>query len=194
MLLFDLGGVVVELAGLPVWTKWSGHDEEESWTRWLHSPAVRRFESGRSSAARFAAEVVAEFDLPVSAEEFLAEFERWPTGPFPGALDLLAELEDRFRLACLTNTNALHWPRFLHDMGLDRAFHHHFASHELGVLKPDPEIFALVLGQLGCAPERVLFMDDNPLNVAAGRGAGLHSEQVRGLAEARALLRTRDCL
>ena len=70
MLLFDLGGVIVELAGLPVWTRWSGHDEQESWSRWLHSPAVRRFESGRSGTREFAAEVVAECDLPVSAEEF----------------------------------------------------------------------------------------------------------------------------
>ena len=194
VLLFDLGGVIVELAGLPVWTRWTGHDEAESWTRWLRSPAVRRFESGRASATEFAEDVVREFELPVAPEVFLAEFERWPTGPYPGALELLAGLAPRFRLACLTNTNSLHWPRFLADMGLRDAFDQHFASHELGAMKPDREIFELVLEALGCRPERVLFLDDNAVNVDGARDAGLEACQVRGIEGARQALRERNLL
>ncbi len=194
VLLFDLGGVIVELAGLPVWTRWTGHDEETSWKRWLLSDAVRRFESGRATVEEFGREVVREFDLPVPAETFLAEFERWPTGPFPGALELLASLAPHFRLACFSNTNALHWPRFVAEMGLGDAFHEHFASHELGALKPDREAFERVLDALDCAPKRVLFLDDHPLNVEGARGAGLHAVQVRGLSETRRALRARRCL
>ncbi len=194
VLLFDLGGVIVEVAGLPVWTRWTGHDEETSWQRWLLSDAVRRFESGRATVEEFGREVVREFDLPVAAETFLAEFERWPTGPFPGALELLATLAPHFHLACFSNTNVLHWPRFVADMGLGDAFHQHFASHELGALKPDREAFERVLLALDCAPERVLFLDDNSLNVEGARSAGLHAVQVHGVPGAEQALRARHCL
>lgn len=190
VLLFDLGGVIVQLTSVPVFRRWTGNrlSDDEIWERWLRSPAVRRFESGRASAAHFGAELVREFELPVSAAEFLREFERWPEAPYPGALELLAELRDAFRLACLSNCNELHWPRFLDEMRLADAFDHHFASHELGALKPDVEVFERVASELGCVPERILFLDDNALNIEGARAAGLHAHRVLGTSGARALL------
>lgn len=192
VLLFDLGGVIVELAGLPHWTSWTGdaQSEEQIWERWLRSPTVRSFESGRSTPEDFAASIVSEFQLPVSAAEFLEIFAAWPVGTLEGALELLMELRGRpQRVACFSNTNALHWPRYLDDMELRHHFDEHFASHELGVLKPDIEAFREVARRLDCAPERILFLDDNRLNVDGARSAGLRAERVRGAAEARACLR-----
>ena len=62
VVLFDLGGVLIELAGVPIWQSWTGADNEaEVWERWLRSTAVRRFESGRAGADEFAREIIAEF-------------------------------------------------------------------------------------------------------------------------------------
>ena len=145
VLLLDIGGVLVELSGLPQWRAWTGLEDDEGWHRWLHSPAVRAFESGRSSADEFGVQMVDEFDLPVSAEEFVEAFAAWPTGLLEGASDLLRELRDQpFRLACFSNTNELHWPRFIDDFGLRASLDVHFASHELGLLKPDAESFTEV--------------------------------------------------
>jgi putative hydrolase of the HAD superfamily len=149
---------------------------------------VRRFESGQCGAAEFGHSVVSEFELSVTPEVFLEHFERWPTGPYPGALELLALLRPHFRVACLSNCNELHWPRFLDEMELGTAFDHHFASHELGALKPDREVFERVTQELGCSAERVLFLDDNEINVAGARDAGLHAHRVQGLDDARRLL------
>ena len=192
VLLFDLGGVIVELVGLPAFRGWMAQrmSDDEIWERWILSPTVRSFESGNSDAEAFAAGVIAEFELRVDAQTFLAEFERWAHGPFPGALELLDQLRDRFRLACFSNTNPVHWPRFVGEMGLGDAFHAHFASHELGVLKPDREAYERVVRDLGCAPERVLFLDDNSINVEGARGAGLDAHRVQGPEGARALLRS----
>src|SRR4029453_12402902 len=48
VILFDLGGVLIELAGVEKMIEWSPGIEtvEELWRRWLHSDAVRRFETG----------------------------------------------------------------------------------------------------------------------------------------------------
>ena len=55
-IVFDIGGVLVELSGVAQMLEWCGGTlgEEELWRRWLSSPGVRRFESGQSNAAEFA--------------------------------------------------------------------------------------------------------------------------------------------
>lgn len=192
VLLFDLGGVVIELGGLPIWQEWTRElDERAVWERWLRSPAVRRFESGRTRPREFADEICAEFGLGIGPEEFLAHFAKWPKAPFPGVLELLAALRRRFRLGCLSNCNEIHWPRFLVEMGLAAAFDHTFSSHQLGVLKPDRDVFERVVQQLGCRPARILFLDDNALNVEGARRAGLDAEVVCGPEGIRTALATR---
>ena len=180
---------MIELAGVPIWQSWTGmEDEAEVWARWLRSDAVRRFESGRADADAFAREIVAEFGLSIEPAEFLREFRGWPRGVFPAARELVDGLRGRVEVGCLSNSNALHWPRFLGEMGLEDAFDHHFSSHELGALKPDREIFDVVARRLGRAPGKILFLDDNQLNVDGAREAGFHAELAKGPDGARAAL------
>jgi len=63
-------------------------------------------------------------------------------------------------------------------------------SADVGLMKPQAEIYTLVLNQLGCAPEQAVFIDDVTLNVEAARAAGLkgirfqsHSQVIRELKE-----------
>ena len=48
-------------------------------------------------------------------------------------------------------------------------------SHECGMAKPDPRIFALTCERLGVRPEETVFVDDYAPNVEAARAAGLHA-------------------
>ena len=137
---------LVELGGIGEFRAWAGetlHDEE-IWRRWLSSPSVRAFESGQVEAAQFAAAVVDEMQLSVSPSQFLAAFTRWPKGLYPGVESLLMSLRSRYTLASLSNTNALHWPRFEAEMGLLPLFTHHFPSHLTGRLKPDVTAFEAI--------------------------------------------------
>jgi FMN phosphatase YigB (HAD superfamily) len=57
-ILFDLGGVLIELAGVEQMLEWSpGIDTiDELWRRWLRSPAVRCYETGAATGEEFAAD------------------------------------------------------------------------------------------------------------------------------------------
>jgi putative hydrolase of the HAD superfamily len=132
--------------------------------------------------------MLAEFGLPIEAAQFLEEFTVWPKGVFAGSFELLEQLSASHRLACLSNTNALHWPRVCDEMGLARYFEFSFASHLVGMLKPDLAIFQHVIEQLGVPAERILFLDDNQLNVASAQSAGMVARRVAGLDEVRAAL------
>ena len=179
-ILFDLGGVMIELAGVERMLEWSPTlgTTDELWRRWLSSPAVRDYETGRTDRVTFADAIVGEFGLPVDAETFLGEFAWWPRSLHPDAGALLAALAPRYRLASLSNTNELHWHRFARDWDLPAMFHHNFPSFMVGKLKPDAEYFEHVLDALGIAAARALFVDDNRINVEAARAVGLHARQV----------------
>jgi glucose-1-phosphatase len=179
-ILFDLGGVMIELAGVERMLEWSPSlgTTDELWRRWLGSPAVRAYETGRTGRDAFADAIIAEFGLPVDAETFLGEFAWWPRSLHPDAGALLASLASRYRLASLSNTNELHWHRFARDWDLPALFHHNFPSFMVGKLKPDAEYFEHVLDALGIAADRALFVDDNRINVEAARAVGLHARQV----------------
>ncbi len=66
-------------------------------------------------------------------------------------------------------------------------------SH-LGTLKPDPRIYLLMSGKLGVEPADVVFLDDQPVNLAGATAVGMTAVAVdvtdpdAAFAEARSLL------
>ncbi len=146
IILFDLGGVLVELAGVPTMIEWTGNrlNKRELWEAWLNSPSVRSFEKGHSSVEQFAEGLIEEMSLPIEMNEFIDIFTQWPRGMFPGVSDLVNRLKKLKTIACLSNSNELHWPRLMNDMGIEKMFKYHFASHKIGKLKPDRESFEIV--------------------------------------------------
>ncbi len=165
-------------------------DEAEVWGRWLSCPWVRDFERGRCDPPTFAAGVVADWGLTVEPEEFLASFAKWPIGLYDGALQTVTELrETGVAVGCLSKTNQVHFDEQT-SWGLFHLFDYPSFSHQLGMLKPDREVFEHVLDTLGRRkePASVLFVDDNQRNVDGARAAGLRAETVTGLAGARRAL------
>jgi glucose-1-phosphatase len=190
VVLFDLGGVLVELHGMNTMLGWLNNKltPDEFWSLWLSSPVVRQFESGRATPEEFADQIISDLALPVGKQDFLAAFTSWAAGLYPGALELVRSVPEQFTRATLCNTSVLHWSRLMSDFELEPAFHHHFASHITGRLKPDQEAFEHVVEILGCKPSSVFFMDDNRLNVDAAQRSGMHAVRVNGPVEARKAL------
>jgi epoxide hydrolase-like predicted phosphatase len=58
---------------------------------------------------------------------------------------------------------------------IDDAFHHLVISSEVGLMKPDPAIYELLLETIGFAPEETVFLDDALENVTAARALGMHA-------------------
>lgn len=192
VVLFDLGGVLVELGGVQELGALVGETrEEEIWRRWLTCPWVRRFERGQCSTADFARGMVESWSLPIGEAEFLDAFRRWPRGLFPGAEELLEELRGLVRRACFSNTNAFHVEQQFEAFGLRELLDEHYFSNQIGHVKPDPEAYEHVVAALGCPASEVLFLDDNQINVEGARAVGLEAHRVCGPAEARALLAER---
>ena len=186
LVLFDLGGVLIDFAGVAPMKELAGiTDDDELWRRWLSCRWVRNFERGGCSADEFAAGMVDDWDLPLEPRAFLDAFRSWPGGPLPGAAALVEEVQRTMPAGCLSNTNALHWEDHFARWPILDAFEFRFLSFELGIVKPDRELFDRVAELLPAPPGRVLFLDDNAINVEGASSAGFVAKQVRGVAEAR---------
>ena len=136
---------------------------------------------------------------PEKEREILEEFKaKAENGELVTAAQIRAELIERlgkkYTLACLSNSNALHWPRAMNEMGLGKMLQYHFSSHITGKLKPDKESFEYALQQLNCEPEAVVFLDDNEINVNSAREMGITAYRARGPKEVEHILHTSGLL
>ena len=189
-LLFDLGGVFVELVGVPRMMELTRHrfSLPELWERWLTSPTIRAYESGKLTTAEFGEQIVAEFEMDILPSRYLEEFTAWPAGKYPGVNKLLASVRRRAIIASLSNTNELHWNRVCAEMDFIHLFDYNFPSHLTGRLKPDFNTFLHAAAAMGVRPEETLFFDDNRLNVEGARKAGMDAVEVHGVAEVKKYL------
>ena len=197
-MLFDLGGVLVDPGGIEEMRELSGIDsDEELWRRWLSCPWVQRFEAGRCSGEEFAAGVVGDWGLTLSADEFLTAFTGWRTMPYPGADRLVADVRSVAPVGYLSNSNVAQWSAHLAGSPLVSGFDFGFTSFELGLVKPDRAIFEAAATRLPVSANsvgRVLFLDDNLVNVEGARACGFVAQHVRGVDQARRALEAEGVL
>ncbi|MBW1959305.1 MAG: HAD family phosphatase [Deltaproteobacteria bacterium] len=190
VLLFDLGGVLVELYDISTLLHLNGDEipMNKLWSDWLSSPAARAFEMGISTKEQFADKYIEEINLPIKRDDFLKAFTQLPKGLYADAVRLIQRCREHYYTASLSNTNALHWQRLTHEMGIHRMFDQHFPSHLTGKLKPDRESFEYVLQILHCDPSAIIFLDDNEINVKGARSVGMIAYLANGPREAENIL------
>ena len=115
--------------------------------------------------------------------------------PIPGIAQVVDSLAERFRLALLSNTNAVHWSYVKsHYPALLDNVRPHFVSFELGMMKPQAEIFEHVVSALGVEPKECLLVDDREANVQGARRAGLDGIRFRTSEQLIVELEARDVL
>lgn len=186
---FDLGGVVLDLAGLKAFLDRHELELGTFFARALGSGAHAALERGELDVDAYAAAFLAEAGLELDPAAFLAEFADWPGDLLPGAADLVADVRAAGVVtATLSNTNPVHWTTEFCTERVLPMFDRHFPSYELGMAKPDPAIFRRVVAELDVPAERVVFFDDNQVNVDAAASVGLVAHHVDGPAAARDVL------
>jgi putative hydrolase of the HAD superfamily len=187
LVIFDLGRVLIQVCD--DWRhacRCAGISLPQS-TRGLHGGAamdavVARYDTGKINAQTFCREIAPLQGL--TPEQAFRAHDVFLRGPYPGATKLIDELAHAsLKTACLSNTSDHHWRQMLDSAGpnfmsLDRLTWQ-FASHLIGVAKPQSGIYEHVERTTNIAPARIVFFDDLQANIAAARRRGWNAYQIR---------------
>ena len=184
-LVFDLAGVLLDFGGVESVYRMSDRriGDREFFRFWSEAKCAHDLHRGRCTPEAFARHVVRELGLPVTSERFLAEYQTWLRGPYPGALELLEGLRPQYRVACLSNTDALNVKRFDEELHLQNWFDECFYSNEIGLRKPDPEAYLHVSSALDVPPNEIAFFDDSLECVNGAIAVGMHGHHVTGFGD-----------
>jgi beta-phosphoglucomutase-like phosphatase (HAD superfamily) len=179
-------------------------DTEEAWTRAEETLFGRRgrvftMEHKRDIIGSARDEAAAKLERMLEApgdghalmdelHELVMEEARQPVQPRPGALVLIAHLQDAgIPMAVASNSPRVFLDRVLGGAGLDGAgspFVATIAGDEVAHPKPAPDIYLAACVALGADPSRCVAFEDSPPGVAAARAAGLHVTGVPYFADA----------
>ena len=173
--IFDLGGVVVEVESdrlVHQVAQLLGRSFEEVQAAIYHEELLLPFELGHVGPQAYYAGLTARLKLPWTYEQFV---QAWNSifNENRDVTQIMHRLRKRHRLIALTNTNALHLHHIKTTVPSLTVFEDWVASCDVGLRKPDPQIYSLALQRVGVRPERAIYIDDRPELVEAGRGVGL---------------------
>ncbi|NER11052.1 putative hydrolase of the HAD superfamily [Muriicola jejuensis] len=98
-------------------------------------------------------------------------------------LDFITDLaiNGSYRLFLFSNTNGLHIEKVIERMGSDRyskfmsCFEGFYLSHEVGMRKPDPEVFEMFFDKNRLSPGETLFVDDTLEHIQSADRLGLYT-------------------
>uniref|UniRef100_A0A7C6AHD6 HAD family hydrolase n=1 Tax=candidate division WOR-3 bacterium TaxID=2052148 RepID=A0A7C6AHD6_UNCW3 len=95
--------------------------------------------------------------------------------------DVLKKLKKRYRLAVFTNNNKIQTQRILKALGIDKLFDYIFTYESFKLIKPDPEIFRLIIKELNVKPEECLMVGDRYyVDLAPAKEQGMDIYEVKG--------------
>ena len=190
-LLFDLGQVVIELDSARMHARWAelsgvpvADIERRSRMGVAGTDAFHRHERGELSDAAFFEHVRCALEVDLTDEQLKDGWNAVFVGEMSGIRPILARAGQSLPLYAFSNTNAVHqafWS--VHFADVISPFGRIYVSNELGARKPDVEAFQAVAAAIGVPPQRILFFDDLPTNVAGARASGMSAVQVSATAD-----------
>lgn len=182
-LLFDLGGVLIELDWDAMFARWSaasGVDAAQLRERFAFDAPYEMHERGEIDAARYFDALRERLGVAMSDAELEAGWGSIFPRAVPQTAAIVQALEGRVPLYLFSNTNASHQAVWSRDFAPAlRPFRRLFTSCEIGKRKPDRAAFDHVARAIGVPPPRILFFDDTAGNVEGARAAGLQAVHVR---------------
>ncbi len=182
-IIFDLGGVLYNIdqrLSLEALKNLGLNDLDQFLLEAGREQVFERFDRGELSPGDFRQTLrklsglnVPDEQIDVAWNAMLLDFPEY-------RIDLLEGLRRHYRLFLLSNTNAIHYPHYQRYMqqtfgldGLDHLFEKTYLSHQIGMRKPDAEVYEHIIKENELLPEETLFIDDTLEHVLGARKVGL---------------------
>lgn len=95
--------------------------------------------------------------------------------PMPEVLKFIEKLKKRYKVYALSNVDRESVEYVKKKISIYNVFDDAVLSCEIGMAKPEQEIYKYVLKRFGLKPEECIFIDNRPKNVEGARKVGIKS-------------------
>jgi 2-haloacid dehalogenase len=178
IVVFDLGGVLIDWDPRHLYRKLFAGDDAamEHFLATVCTYEWHRHHDAGRSFAEGARLLKAEYpDKAELIDAFGCRQSEMIAGPIDDAVAVLQDLRDLcVPLYALSNWPAEEFPNVRQRFDFLGSFRGILISGEVGVIKPDPRIYELLLERFGIDPHRTVYIDDVEANVAAARPFGIY--------------------
>ncbi len=186
-LIFDLGNVILNIdtkLSAKAFAQYGMNDFEKLYTLASQNELFDRLEIGSITENEFYDEFRKVTGCKLD-NQILEQCWNALIMDFPVArIEMLKRLknEGKYRTFILSNTNIIHY-RFYTALlnrtygvdGLESLVEHAYFSHEIGLKKPNRDIFDHVVANSHIKPEESIFIDDNEANIKAAKALGFNT-------------------
>ena len=193
-ILFDIDGVLAKATDSADEILEKNHlNLEEFFANWGDSQSVFQFETGKIYQEDFARLRSEELGNIISPATIIEILKAKKSILFPGVEELLEDLlKENYKVGCLSNTNILHWNSIEGKTIFDNCFCKQFLSYQLGLVKPDKEIYIHVAETLHCKGHEILYFDDSKKNIETALELGWNAVYVQDFYDLEEKIK--DCL
>lgn len=182
-LLFDLGGVLIDISFDKVFETWARHASVEAETlksRWRQDEAYEQHERGEISAADYFESLRKSLSINLSDQQFREGWNAIFLGEITETASLLKRLKPHIPLYAFTNNNATHHEKaselFHETLAL---FEKIFCSFQIAKRKPEANAFTFVASEMGYDLDEIMFFDDSETNAQAAHDLGIETVLVK---------------
>ncbi len=178
-IVFDLGGVLIDWNPRYLFRKlFDGDEERVEW--FLAEVCPQSWNAQMDGGYPFQQAIEERCQLyPELSDELHAYWERWDEtigGPMPETVEILAELRAAgYPLYVLSNWSAQSFARVRAQFPFLDWFDELVISGQIGLTKPNKEIFEYLLSKVGLPAEDCLFIDDIATNTEAAKKLGFQT-------------------
>ncbi|MBL7890626.1 MAG: HAD family phosphatase [Bacteroidia bacterium] len=184
-IIFDLGGVILNIdydLSVQAFRKLGLDNFQEHFSQAQQKHLFDQYEKGLITSDEFRAELLKHFDETVSVADIDNAWNALLLDLPKERLDVLLSAKSNYRTFLLSNTNEIHINEFNRYLkrefdlnSLKSFFEKAYLSYEIGMRKPDKEIFQFVLDQNGLLPEETLFIDDSKQHIDSAQKLGINT-------------------
>jgi 2-haloacid dehalogenase len=186
--IFDLGGVLLDWNPRHLYRKLFADEAamEDFLANVCTTEWNERQDAGRTFAEATRALLPRHADKLELIEAFGQRFSEMIRGPIEGTVAVLSELKQRgVPVYGISNWSAETFPPQRSRFAFLSWFDDLVISGEVGIIKPDPRIFAILLERNRIDPQTAVFIDDVAANADAASRLGIHGIHFRSAEQLR---------
>ena len=174
---FDLGNVLIDWDPRYLYRKLFQTDEEVEW--FLENICDHDWNLKHDSGQPFSKGILEKSKkFPEYSELIHAWYQRWEEmlgGSIDESVQVLSDLKEKgVLLYILSNWSAETYPMAEERYDFLSWFDGKIISGEVGIVKPDPEIYKLLIYNYNLNPQHTIFIDDKEENIKAAKLLGIH--------------------